>query len=285
MERRCSKCLAFKPIDQFGNDKRGKDGKSYRCKKCASSAANAHYAANREIGIQKRKEYYHSHKEENSIKCRAYRETHKEQLKVKQREWIEANKHTQKARDHAKYLKRKDAVLKRCREYVIENPEKSSARKKAYYRANKPKIRAQIQEWYVNKKKTDLGFRMLCNLRRRLAHVIAGETKSARTIELLGCDIPTFMAHIESKFTQGMSWRNYGKWQVDHVVPFFAHDMATEEGQRASFHYMNTQPLWREHNQSKGKRFNSASVTASNPVPTPPQSGSFPAQPQPLSRG
>lgn len=80
-----------------------------------------------------------------------------------------------------------------------------------------------------------------------------GLRKSTQTLELLGCTVTDFMAHLEARFAEGMTWDNHGTaWHVDHVVPVAAFDLSTEEGQRAAFHHTNCQPLWAADNLSKG---------------------------------
>jgi len=52
-----------------------------------------------------------------------------------------------------------------------------------------------------------------------------------------------------------MSWSNLGAgagtWQIDHINPVSNYDLTTPEGQRAAFHYSNTQPLWYEEHLKK----------------------------------
>src|SRR5204862_6442246 len=75
------------------------------------------------------------------------------------------------------------------------------------------------------------------------------------TVALLGCSREEFKAHLESKFQPEMTWENLGigqgTWQIDHIVPIDKHDLTTLEGQRAAFHYSNTQPLWYEDHLRK----------------------------------
>ena len=30
-----------------------------------------------------------------------------------------------------------------------------------------------------------------------------------------------FKSYIENKFTEGMTWENYGKWHLDHIKPLY----------------------------------------------------------------
>ena len=72
----------------------------------------------------------------------------------------------------------------------------------------------------------------------------------------LGCSLEEFKSHLESKWTEGMTWDNYGKgkgtWNIDHIKPCKSFDFTNPEEQRACFHYTNTQPMWGDENTRKG---------------------------------
>lgn len=60
------------------------------------------------------------------------------------------------------------------------------------------------------------------------------------------------MQHLQSTFQEGMNWNNYGKWEIDHIIPCSAFDLTIEENQRKCFHYSNLQALWERDNIVKG---------------------------------
>lgn len=70
------------------------------------------------------------------------------------------------------------------------------------------------------------------------------------TLDLLGCTMFEFAAHLESQFLPGMSWDNYGKWHLDHIVPVAS--AANIDELLALQHYTNFQPLWAIDNIKKG---------------------------------
>jgi hypothetical protein len=112
---------------------------------------------------------------------------------------------------------------------------------------NKNKRKEQKTLW-LNKNPAR---KIAANLRTRLYHAIIGR-KSASTMELVGCSIDKLKQHLESKFTEGMSWDNYGKWHVDHIKPCASFDLSDPQQQRLCFNYKNLQPLWAADNLSKG---------------------------------
>lgn len=72
-------------------------------------------------------------------------------------------------------------------------------------------------------------------------------------MDLLGCTIEEFRAYLESKFTEGITWDNYGKqgWVIDHIIPCRSFDLTKIEEQKKCFNYKNMQPLWNTDNQKK----------------------------------
>ena len=110
-----------------------------------------------------------------------------------------------------------------------------------------PEILENIRE----RRKNDPQFRATCNLRSRISKALNGHSKSASTKELLGCTYEVFVEHLESKFVNGMSWKNCGLWHMDHIMPCAMFDLLIEEEQRICFHYTNIQPMWGTENTAK----------------------------------
>ena len=110
----------------------------------------------------------------------------------------------------------------------------------------------KIRKYFNNRRKTDINFRIKCNIRSRIYVALNRGIKSAHTMELLGCSIEEVKQHLEKQFKPGMSWDNHGKWHIDHIKPCCSFDLTKPEEQRVCFHYSNLQPLWAEENLSKG---------------------------------
>jgi len=74
--------------------------------------------------------------------------------------------------------------------------------------------------------------------------------------ELLGCTPDKLKIHLESMFTEGMSWNNYGVhgWHIDHIIPCSFFDLDIYSERKFCFHYTNLQPLWWHENLSKGDK-------------------------------
>lgn len=124
--------------------------------------------------------------------------------------------------------------IKASREYS-----KKQAKKRYYSNKNSPAFR--IKKYVAQRIRKAL----------RLQHT----NKSASTLQLIGCEIDQLRSHLERRFTDGMSWTNYGdKWHIDHIVPLAAFDLTDPREQRRAFHYTNLQPLWAADNIRKSSR-------------------------------
>lgn len=99
--------------------------------------------------------------------------------------------------------------------------------------------------------------RITGNLRKRIRDVLKGETKSGRSMSLIGCTGEELKLHLEAQFLPLMDWSNYGPkgWHIDHIRPCASFDLSDPAQQKECFHYTNLQPLWSEENTSKGARW------------------------------
>jgi len=77
--------------------------------------------------------------------------------------------------------------------------------------------------------------------------------KTDKTIDYLGCDIDFYRNFLESQFDDGMSWENYGEWEIDHIIPV-NYNYPNLDIIKLRLHYTNTQPLWKSENMVKGNR-------------------------------
>jgi hypothetical protein len=86
----------------------------------------------------------------------------------------------------------------------------------------------------------------------------ASANKASKTAVLLGCSTNDFKSYLEARFSDEMSWENYGngkgQWNIDHITPISLFDLVDIAQQKAAFHYTNCQPLWAVDNFKKGNR-------------------------------
>jgi len=86
--------------------------------------------------------------------------------------------------------------------------------------------------------------------RRRLASLV--KSKKETTSAIIGCSGKFLKQWIESQFTKGMSWDNYGKWHIDHILPCASFDHNDEYQVKQCWNWQNLRPLWAAENIAKG---------------------------------
>lgn len=161
--------------------------------------------------------------------------------------------------------------------YYQKNKEKLNLRQKKYYQTNKQKVllyqqssiarnyrhlynqqnKEKINQYNLQRYHNNLNHRLAKLLRDRLRHALkASKNKKLKSaLILVGCGISQLIKYIESKFHSGMSWDNYGEWEIDHIQPCALFDFSNLEEQKKCFHYTNLQPLWKIDNRKKNARF------------------------------
>lgn len=151
--------------------------------------------------------------------------------------------------------------LGQCRERLAiwrkNNPEKANAgntRRTALWRILNPEKNRRQRTEYARKIRENPLQRLLECLRSRIHQALHGKSKSARTVELLGCSIEEFKKHIEKQFVPGMSWETRCFWEIDHIRPCAVFNLQDSEQQKLCFHYSNLRPLWRGVNRRKGAK-------------------------------
>jgi hypothetical protein len=220
----CTKCKVEKAESDFS--KRGEKRRS-QCKACC----NAWYASNREKLLPYKKQYYQANKhrvahypsqdpERRSEYGKQYRLAHKE-----------------------------DTVKRNAKFRELHPGYQNEWRQK-----NLDSVRCYVRQWHRDKRQNDFAHRLLDNTRRRLRSALDGKTKSKRTLEVLGCSPEFLKFHLESQFRDGMSWANYGKWEIDHIIPCAAFDFSKEDDLLKCFHFTNLQPLWATDNRKKSDK-------------------------------
>lgn len=132
------------------------------------------------------------------------------------------------------------------------NSEKGRAIKSAYKKTEK--YIKQQNEYGKNKYRTDKKFALKKNLRDRLSKALKAKNwkKNTKFSQYIGCSLDELKNHLEKQFTQGMTWENYGEWEVDHIKSLG--NSKTEQEMYERSHYTNLQPLWRLDNIKKSNK-------------------------------
>lgn len=247
----CILCKINKSFDDFYKQKAAKDGYNPYCKSCAALKTQEYIDRNRykkdKVNLENKVCYKCGEKQDilsftkDKTKHDGFSTTCKKCNRVVSKKFRESNPN---------YSSEYNV------EYYNKNREKIKYSTKIYASRNKEKVNTR----HRNKLKNDFNYRLLCRLRARIRDCMirTNNRKNSKTTELLGCSIKELKQHLESQFTEGMTWSNYGKdgWEIDHIRPCASFDFSKEKEQKECFHHTNLQPLWKLDNVVKGSNYN-----------------------------
>ena len=74
--------------------------------------------------------------------------------------------------------------------------------------------------------------------------------------DLVSYTCEDLMSHLESQFTEDMSWDNKGQWHIDHIIPrsHFHFNSPEDTEFKKCWALNNLQPLWADDNLKKRNR-------------------------------
>jgi len=200
----CSRCNTDKLVSCFYKNNKTN---SYRnqCIQCIKEQGKLYRENNHEKEINRHTIYRENNPDKIKKTNKKYRETNIDKIKNSSKEFRENNP------DKIKEYKRRYTKSDKYKEQRERNHKKN------------PHIRACRS--------------LLNNSLRRL-----GQQKEGHTVDLLGYSMLDLKDHIESLFTDGMSWDNYGEWHIDHIkeVSTFDKDVPPNVVNALS----NLRPLW-----------------------------------------
>ena len=124
---------------------------------------------------------------------------------------------------------------------------------KEYQLKNRDQINTRKNEYFKNRIKKDVIFRLIRNTKRRIHHALNGKTKSSSTRYNLGMDIDLYRKWIEFQMNPDMKWSNT---ELDHVKSIYMFDVSDDEQLKKAFSWKNTQPLLKHDHHQKGTKFN-----------------------------
>ncbi len=173
-----------------------------------------------------------------------------------------AFKTTEQQREEAMtyYYANRDVIAARYRNLAEEIKERRRERTRRWRATHKATKAAYDRLWrqehaaqwraLQRKQRNKPEAKVVSNLRRRLREFV--EITSTRTSGCFGCTPRQLRAHLEMQFSRGMTWRNYGQWHIDHIVPCRAFDLTDYFQLRLCFNWQNLRPVWAAENIAKG---------------------------------
>lgn len=185
---------------------------------------------------------------------------------------------TKQVSDFYRHKRSKDGMAWWCKECQNQyakkwgeaNREKRREYNKNWKQKNREWVRVRARKWReANQESVQAG-----NRRRNQKHRSTAKGKLNNTIgkavwkalkgekggmpweALVGYTVNDLMTHLEKHFQPGMTWKNMGRWHIDHKIPKAAFNYKSPEDIdfRRCWALKNLQPMWAEENLKKSAR-------------------------------
>lgn len=174
----------------------------------------------------------------------------------KTKKYYVENKEKINKRVRAYEIKNRESVQKKKREYEKKNIEKTKEYKTTWAKNNKEKIKISSANYY-KKMYESKEYRILSSMKSCFRIAIKRSRNSSKFSEL-NYNIDDLINHLESTWTEGMSWDNYGKlgWHIDHIRPLSSFDLSDKQQMLDAWKLDNLRALWATENLKKSSIFN-----------------------------
>ena len=249
MLRTCSKCGEDLPWSSFyrkTNNVSKTSSLRSACKQCTNAQNSKWVASNKEKHIKMQADWYLKNVDK---------------VKTDSRKWREANRE--------KYNERASAYKKKYWANSEDYRAKCAEQNKAWRESNRKKIRLYKKGYARALRASSPHYRLNQNMGRVINLALNGQKAGKKWEDITGYSVDELILHLESLFTEGMSWDNYGEWHVDHIAPrkiFVVEDIDGNidwETVGCCWDLSNLQPLWAKDNFAKGGEFHSVSRSES----------------------
>ena len=72
--------------------------------------------------------------------------------------------------------------------------------------------------------------------------------------EMIGCNRNEFKNYIYNNLLEGMTLDNFGKWEMDHIIPISEFKVENLNEIKTCFNYTNIKPMWKIDNRQKSNK-------------------------------
>lgn len=218
------------------------------------------YLSRKEKALKNAREYYWKNRQKILEYKKAERENQPEKIDARKKEYYEKHKMEILRKKQSYYINNKPRIEK-YRKGFYETHKAELAEKNRQYRIlNSDKIKEHIRtrrpeiNAYGRERHKIPMIRLARNMKNLVWRSLQGKKNRTKWQDIVNYDVVELRAHLEAQFREGMSWDNYGQWQIDHIIPVSAFSFETAEDLdfKICWSLGNLQPLWAKENQSKG---------------------------------
>lgn len=258
--KKCTKCGEEKPAtkEYFYADKQFPSGIRGICKSCSGK-------------------HYSEHKEEISLQRKEHYRNNQDRILAENREKYANNYNGIQESTRERYQKNRGRNLITKRAHHHKNRELNNAISRSYHAAHRDLSNAKRRDYYANHREEtnekdrirgterhhklygkDPSYTLRTRISALMRYSLRHGSKSKSLDDILDYTMPELKDHIESLFTENMSWDAYmrGEIHIDHKRPIVSFHIGSVDDQdfKECWALDNLQPLWAFDNLSKGAK-------------------------------
>jgi len=154
---------------------------------------------------------------------------------------------------HKYYITNCHKIIEAVKKYRENNKDRVNECTKQRYWKNIQSNRLKACKYMKNRKLKDPKFKLKQAVNSSIYKSIKGNRAGRKWECLVGYTVNDLMKHLEKQFKEGMTWENYGEWQIDHIIPIavFNFNKVQDIDFKKCWGLKNLQPLWAMENDSK----------------------------------
>lgn len=237
------------------------------CRECTKAMVKDRYENKRDEIL----EGWRKDRRENPEKYAAYgrtqRERNPDKIRVRNKASYKANREERMAYERNKRLLDGDRVRAMDNARRRANPEKFREQSRTRAAKNRECIAAKAREYRAanpdkfreyEKRRYSFDRRISSSVTAKMIKMLrdkGGSKKDARRM-ITGWSLDDLLHHLSPLLEEGMTFQNWGEWQIDHVIPVSLVEFQDEYDQsfKDVWSLQNLAPLWAFDNNSKHNR-------------------------------
>ena len=221
--KRCRICGELKPLNEFYCRNGGTS--KHQCKGCEEKRSREWRAKNPEKARESGRRWRAKNSEKYREIVRKCRAKNPEKYRENIRKWKSEN---------------------------IEKIRESERRR----RAKNPEKQREMQRQTSKKKYSTPKGKLNRAISSAMYRSLKGNKSGRHWETLVDYTVYDLMKHLERLFKPGMSFENYGQWEIDHKIPLSVHNFQSSEDIdfKRAWALKNLQPLWSKDNIKKSNK-------------------------------
>jgi len=215
---------------------------------------HSYYLEHRDAVLARTRAWALAHPEKRRESVSKYDNAHLDERRARRKNYYAGHREMllEKAKAYARLYApgHQEQIKKNIQKFHASNPEKRREYRRRWTAANPEKLRAKRKRYSLRHPEKMI----MTNAIHRLLDGV-GVKKSSRGKVYVGCTPGFLRNHLEEQFKPGMTWDNYGDWEVDHIIPISLFPVKEmPELLMVASHWTNLQPMWAKENHQKGNR-------------------------------